>query len=55
MCVHNHPSGDPNPSKEDVVFTDSLRQIGLLLGINILDHIIIGHNCFYSFFENKQL
>ncbi|MGI6309880.1 MAG: RadC family protein [Bacilli bacterium] len=55
ICVHNHPSGDPNPSKEDVVFTDSLRQIGLLLGINILDHIIIGHNCFYSFFENKQL
>lgn len=51
ICVHNHPSGDPTPSKEDVIFTNNLIEIGKLNNIPILDHIVIGNNCYYSFFE----
>lgn len=51
ICVHNHPSGDPTPSKEDVIFTNNLIEIGKLNNIPILDHIVIGNNSFYSFFE----
>ena len=51
ICVHNHPSGDPTPSKEDIIFTNNLKEIGKLNNIPILDHIIIGNNCHYSFFE----
>lgn len=54
ICVHNHPSGDPIPSKEDIILTKSLVEIGKLQGINIVDHIIIGSN-YYSFFENGNI
>jgi len=40
--VHNHPSGDPNPSPEDVALTRALVQSGKLLDIEVLDHLIIG-------------
>lgn len=53
ICVHNHPSGDPTPSKEDVIFTNNLIEIGKLNNIPILDHIVIGNNSFYSFFEEE--
>lgn len=53
ICVHNHPSGDPTPSKEDIVFTNNLIEIGKLNNIPVLDHIIIGKNSYYSFFEGK--
>ena len=53
ICVHNHPSGDPTPSKEDIVFTNNLIEIGKLNNIPILDHIIIGNNSYYRFFEGK--
>ena len=43
VVVHNHPSGDPTPSPEDVAITGQLRESGDLLGIELLDHIIIGH------------
>ncbi|MFH1782807.1 MAG: DNA repair protein RadC [Candidatus Omnitrophota bacterium] len=49
ICVHNHPSGDPTPSKEDEIFTQELVQGGRILQINVLDHIIIGNNIYYSF------
>ena len=52
---HNHPSGDTNPSKEDIVFTDGLKDACKLLGIDLLDHIIIGHNDFFSFRRNNLL
>jgi DNA repair protein RadC len=48
IVVHNHPSGDPEPSKEDIRFTEALVRAGQLLDINILDHIIVGKNTFRS-------
>jgi len=49
ILVHNHPSGDPTPSREDREITMRLRDAGSLLGIEVLDHIIIGDNKFISF------
>ena len=51
ICVHNHPSGDPTPSNEDIVLTTNLKEIGKLNNIPVLDHIIVGNNSYYSFFE----
>lgn len=42
LLVHNHPSGDPQPSKEDIAVTSRLESVGELLGIDVLDHIIVG-------------
>lgn len=42
ICAHNHPSGDPEPSPEDLEITKKLKQAGDILGIEVLDHIIIG-------------
>jgi DNA repair protein RadC len=53
ICLHNHPSGDPTPSKEDIEFTKRLMEGGKILGINVLDHIIIGDNLYYSFASGK--
>lgn len=55
ICVHNHPSGDTIPSKEDIMLTSSLVEIGKLQGINVIDHIIIGNNNYYSFYENGDI
>lgn len=55
ICVHNHPSGDATPSKEDELVTRKLKEIGIIHGINIIDHVIIGNNNFYSFREDKKL
>ncbi len=49
IMVHNHPSGDPEPSDEDVHFTRDLELAGRMVGINLIDHIIIGDNRYYSF------
>ena len=53
ICMHNHPSGDAYPSKEDILLTDSLIKIGALNGIPVLDHIIIADSNYYSFNEHK--
>jgi DNA repair protein RadC len=50
LLIHNHPTGDPTPSSEDLEVTRRLREAGDLLGIKILDHIIIGSS-YYSFVE----
>jgi DNA repair protein RadC len=50
ILMHNHPSGDPSPSSEDLEVTRRLREVGDLLGIKVLDHIIIG-STYYSFVE----
>jgi len=55
IAVHNHPSGDPAPSKEDEVFTKNLKTACNALEIDFLDHIIIGDNRYYSFTEHKSL
>lgn len=49
ILVHNHPSGDPTPSKEDIAITARMVEAGALLGIPIFDHIIIGDGVFVSF------
>ena len=51
IVVHNHPSGDPTPSPEDVRVTEMLVQAGELLDINVLDHLVIGRNRFVSLKE----
>ncbi len=48
IFAHNHPSGDPEPSKEDIELTQRLAKAGEVLGIDVLDHIIVGDNCFVS-------
>jgi len=48
LLVHNHPSGDPTPSREDIELTARLRDAGKILGINVLDHIIVGGAAFRS-------
>ncbi len=55
ICVHNHPSGDSTPSKEDKVITQKIREIGIIHGIKLLDHIIIGNNNYFSFYDNNML
>lgn len=49
VCVHNHPSGDPSPSREDIEFTKTLVKAGEVLNIKVVDHIIIGNDTYYSF------
>jgi DNA repair protein RadC len=49
ICVHNHPSGNPQPSKEDREFTRALLRAGEALQVEVLDHIIIGEERYYSF------
>lgn len=51
ILVHNHPSGDPTASQEDIVMTGRIAQAGRLLEIQLLDHIIIGDNRYFSFKE----
>ncbi|MCM8762350.1 MAG: DNA repair protein RadC, partial [Candidatus Omnitrophica bacterium] len=52
ICVHNHPSGDPSPSKEDIEFTKTLVKAGEVLNIKVVDHIIIGDERYYSFVKS---
>lgn len=55
ICIHNHPSGNLKPSKEDIKLTESLIKAGLLLGIKIDDHLIISKDNYFSFFENNLI
>ena len=55
ICLHNHPSGDSYPSKEDDNITRKIKEIGLIHGIPLIDHIIIGKNNYYSYFENEKI
>lgn len=51
ICVHNHPSGDPTPSREDIEVTKRLAESGKIVGIELLDHLIIGENKYVSLKE----
>jgi DNA repair protein RadC len=55
VVFHNHPSGDPCPSPEDVEFTRHLAAAGTLLGIDLMDHIVLGETRYCSFKEMGQL
>ena len=55
ICIHNHPSGDPSPSREDIEVTKRLNECGKILGIDLLDHLIIGENKFVSLKEKGYL
>ena len=55
ICAHNHPSGDPAPSKEDKDLTNSLAGTGTIIGIPVLDHLVIGDSSYYSFKEHSYL
>lgn len=55
IIMHNHPSGDPTPSREDIFATKRILEAGNLIGIELLDHIIIGNNCYISFREKGIL
>ncbi|MDA1196131.1 MAG: DNA repair protein RadC, partial [Planctomycetota bacterium] len=55
VLVHNHPSGDPEPSAEDVEVTRRLCAVGELVGIRVLDHVIIGDGRYVSFLERGMI
>jgi DNA repair protein RadC len=52
ILVHNHPSGDPAPSPEDVEITRRLREVGEILGVRVLDHVIVGAATHFSFADS---
>ena len=55
ILIHNHPSGDDKPSREDILVTNKIREAGEIIGINLIDHIIIGDNSYFSFKEKGYL
>ncbi|MDI6802042.1 MAG: DNA repair protein RadC [Thermodesulfovibrionales bacterium] len=55
IFVHNHPSGDPEPSKDDIAITERLKSAGDIIGINVLDHVIIGDGKYISLKEKGVL
>lgn len=55
LLLHNHPSGDPTPSKADLEITESVKELGIKLDIPLIDHIIIGDNKYTSFKEQGLL
>ena len=55
VVLHNHPSGDPCPSPEDIGLTKRLVATGEILGIKVLDHIVVGDGSYYSFADQQRL
>lgn len=55
ILIHNHPSGDPTPSRDDIEITHRLKQACDIVGIKVLDHIIIGEKSHFSFVDQKML
>ncbi|WP_222599191.1 RadC family protein [Aquibacillus kalidii] len=55
ICAHNHPSGDPSPSQEDIHVTKRLAECGKMIGIELLDHLVIGDHKFVSLKEKGYL
>jgi DNA repair protein RadC len=52
IFVHNHPSGDATPSREDLEITRRLREVGEIVGVRVLDHIVIGKGRYVSFVDD---
>jgi len=55
ICLHNHPSGDPEPSRDDIEITHRLANAGNILGIKVLDHVIIGDDRYVSLKEQGAM
>jgi DNA repair protein RadC len=55
VVAHNHPSGDPTPSADDRRVTERLREVGQLVGIELLDHLVVGADSYFSFAEERIL
>ena len=55
ILAHNHPSGDPTPSTKDLQVTKRIKEAGQILSIELLDHIIIGKNCYHSIQEHQDI
>lgn len=55
IFVHNHPSGDPAPSQEDIEITRRLKEVGNVMGIRVLDHVVIGHDRYFSFSDKGMI
>ena len=55
ILLHNHPSGDPTPSEDDVRITQRIQKGAQILQLDLVDHIIIGDNKYYSFKENELI
>ncbi len=55
IVAHNHPSGNSTPSKEDINITERLKECGMIIGIPVVDHIVVGYEQFYSFKEDNKL
>lgn len=55
IIAHNHPSGDVEPSEDDIKVTKEFKNAGKLLGIPLLDHIIVGDGTYYSFLERRMM
>ena len=52
VLVHNHPSGDTNPSKDDIESTLKIKKVGELIGIEVLEHLIVSPNGYFSFYKS---
>ena len=55
IAAHNHPSGDPKPSEDDLELTKRLAEAGKMMGIEVMDHVIVSKNSYFSFKEEKIL
>ncbi|MFD1065391.1 RadC family protein [Oceanobacillus locisalsi] len=55
LVCHNHPSGDPTPSQEDILITKRLMESGKIIGIEVIDHLVIGNECFVSLKQKGYL
>jgi DNA repair protein RadC len=55
LCIHNHPSGDPQPSEADICCTKQIKEVAQVMGIHFLDHIIVGKEGWYSFRQSQYL
>ncbi len=55
VVIHNHPSGEPSPSPEDLALTERIAKAGTLLGVRLIDHVIIGDPEYFSFLDSGLL
>jgi DNA repair protein RadC len=55
IFVHNHPSGDPAPSPEDIEITRRLKEVGDVMGVRVLDHVVVGRDRYFSFNDKGML